>query len=119
MRKTISLLILATLICCNKKIKVEKESFSDFDKRFHSDSIFQMSKIHFPPYGKFIDGFTKKKWSSENWEMMKTPLSEKESEIDFKEKTIVTDSLVIEKIWIQHSGFKYERHFKNINGKWF
>ena len=111
-------LLFLILINCNQKNEIDEE-FHDFDKRFHSDSIFQMSRITFPLKGNIVDGFEKKNWSEKEWEILRTSVTEKTVEKDFKKQTIFSDSLVTEKIWIENSGFIFERHFKKIDGKWY
>jgi hypothetical protein len=95
------------------------EPFAAFNIRFHSDSIFQISRINFPLEGKSVDGFEKQNWSSENWKFQKTPVKNKVSISVYKQSLSKTDEEVIEKFWIANSGFKVERKFKRINGKWF
>jgi hypothetical protein len=95
------------------------ESFETFNIRFHSDSVFQISRINFPLEGKLVDGFEKQNWNSENWKLMKTPVTDKISLSGYKHSLRKTDEEVIEKFWIDNSGFKVERKFKRINGKWF
>ena len=106
-------------IGCNKTDKKDTENFAEFDERFHSDSLFQISRIIFPLAGKSIDGFEKKNWSKSKWEMLKVRVAEKIEEKEYQNVTTLTDSLVEQKIWIVNSGFSFEQKFKKINGKWF
>jgi hypothetical protein len=95
------------------------ENFEEFNRQFHSDSIFQLSRINFPIEGKLIEGFDKQDWTSKNWELMKIPVSEKSSLANYKHSVRKTDGEVIEKFWIGNSDFLVERRFKKIDGKWF
>lgn len=95
------------------------ENFEEFNRQFHSDSIFQLSRINFPIEGKLIEGFDKQNWTSKNWELMKIPVSEKSSLRNYKHSVRKTEDFVIEKFWIDNSGFHFERRFKKIDGKWF
>lgn len=56
---------------------VDSEVFDAFNIRFHSDSIFQYSRINFPIEGQFIDGFEKHNWTKDNWKILKNPVVEK------------------------------------------
>ena len=95
------------------------ENFEEFNRQFHSDSIFQLSRINFPIEGKLIEGFDKQDWTYKNWELMKIPVSEKSSLPNFEHSVRKTEEVVIEKFWIDNSGFHFERRFKKIDGKWF
>jgi len=97
----------------------ETEDFETFNSKFHSDSIFQMSRINFPIEGHLIEDFKKYNWNSKNWQLMKTTVGSKNLSKDYKVKTMKSDSLVIENIWIENSGFYLERRFKRINNQWF
>lgn len=103
---------------CKTK-STEEEKFADFDKRFHSDSLFQISRIVFPLKGGIIDGFDRKSWLKKDWQMIKIPVIKTTVGSDYKLQTSFNDTLVTEKVWIESSGFSFERHFKNIEGKWF
>ena len=95
------------------------ENFEEFNRQFHSDSIFQLSRIKFPIEGKLIDGFKEQNWTSKNWELMKIPVLEKSSLPNYKHSIRKTNGVVIEKFWIDNSDFLVERRFKRIDGKWF
>ncbi|OXA80438.1 hypothetical protein SAMN05444397_102211 [Flavobacterium aquidurense] len=103
-----------------KSAKIEtSEKFNQFNIRFHSDSIFQISRIDFPIEGLSVSGFDRHKWTKENWEFMIIPVSEKNTIDEYEHSLIKNDSLVIERFWIPDSGFEVERQFKLIRNKWF
>jgi hypothetical protein len=103
-----------------KPTKTEtNEKFDEFNIRFHSDSIFQISRIDFPIEGLSVSGFDKHKWTKQNWEFMIIPVSEKNKIDDYEHSLIANDTLVIERFWIPDSGFEVERQFKLIRNKWF
>lgn len=102
----------------DKKIKTI-ENFDQFDAHFHSDSLFQISRIDFPIEGLSVSGFDKHKWTKENWEFMVVPVSSKNKIGNYEHSLVKTDTLVIERFWIPDSGFEVERQFKLIKDKWF
>ena len=106
--------------CNSRKISLLKsrESFTEFNEKFHQDSKFQISRVDFPIKGYFTDGDNKKEWTKENWIMHKTPVGETEMG-EYKVEVIREEDLVIEKIWIEASEFYHERRFKLIKGKWY
>lgn len=95
------------------------ENFDEFNKKFHSDSLFQVSRVDFPIEGKHIYGFEQYSWTRKNWQFHAIPVQEK-SEIEEYQHTLVkTDTLITERFWIPDSGFEVERQFKLIKNKWF
>lgn len=99
-------------------VKPANESFENFNTRFHTDSLFQLSRIKFPIGGQFVDGFERHEWTIENWDLHKEPVSGKKLK-GFEHTITKTDTTVVEKIWIENSGFNFERKFKIIEGQWF
>ncbi len=95
------------------------ESFGEFNSKFHSDSIFQISRIKFPIGGKYVDDVENKNWTPKNWNFQRTEVSEKNEYKDFEHSLSKSDTLIVEKFWLKNSGFKAERKFRRINGKWF
>lgn len=127
------LLISFTFLSCNKKevqkeqaldlIKKNKvsniENFEEFNKKFHSDSLFQVSRVDFPIEGKHVYGFEQYSWSRKNWQFQAVPVAEKSGIGEYQHSLIKTDTLITEKFWIPNSGFEVERQFKLIKNKWF
>ncbi|WP_338840146.1 hypothetical protein [Flavobacterium ginsenosidimutans] len=101
------------------KKKEIAESFDEFNKRFHSDSIFQVSRVDFPIEGKHVSGFEQYNWSRKNWQFQAVPVAEKTEIGEYEHSLVKTDTLVTEKFWIPNSGFEVERQFKLIKNKWF
>lgn len=95
------------------------ESFDNFNAQFHSDSSFQLSRIAFPIGGQFVDGSKHYKWTAKNWKLMKQPVSAKVNTTEYKHSLTRTESLVVEKFWIENSGFMIERRFERKDGKWY
>lgn len=96
-----------------------EETFDSFNERFHSDSSFQLSRIAFPIGGRYADGENSHEWTVRNWELLKEPVKETVETTEYKHSLQQTDSTVVEKYWIEDSGFKTERHFGKKGGKWF
>ena len=116
MKYSLFFLVFIAFSCGNSEIKTE--NFKKFNAKFHSDSLFQISRINFPIDGKHIMGFSKEIWTKENWQILKKPIGGKVSK-EFVQKTEITDSIVIEKIEIPNSGFHTEVRFKRIKYKWY
>lgn len=134
MRKFKLLILLFVLIACNKnkisndsdldfstkKIKKESvENFDEFNKKFHSDSIFQVSRVDFPIEGEHVSGFEQHNWNPKNWQFQAIPVAEKTEIGEYQHSLVKTDTLITERFWIPDSGFEVERQFKLIKGKWF
>nr|WP_294779386.1 hypothetical protein [uncultured Flavobacterium sp.] len=128
----ILLISLTFLSCNNKEVQKEpalnsikkaevsnKENFEEFNKKFHSDSLFQVSRIDFPIEGKHVYGFEQYSWSRKNWQFQAVPVAEKSEIGEYQHSLIKTDTLITERFWIPDSGFEVERQFKLIKNKWF
>lgn len=102
-----------------KEVIAAAESFEDFNKKFHSDSIFQVSRVDFPIEGKHVSGFEQYNWNRKNWQFQAIPVAEKSEIGEYQHSLVKTDSLVTERFWIPDSGFEVERQFKLIGNKWF
>ncbi len=96
------------------------EPFDVFFDRFHADSIFQMSRIQFPLPGVNTDHMqmedTVYHWTESNWELHHDFNLDT---TDFIVEKNILDSLVVEKIYLENSGFIVERTFKKLEGLWF
>ena len=102
----------------NVSISTSAENFDEFYNKFHSDSLFQMSRIQFPLIGKSIDAKGEKNWTMENWELMRTRIFD----VDTTEYKITYKKYprqFTQKAWLEDSGFSSECRFELINKKWF
>jgi len=95
------------------------ESFDEFNKKFHSDSVFQVSRVDFPIDGKHVSGFQQYSWTQKNWQFQAIPVSDQTEIGEYQHSLEKTDTLIIEKFWIPDSGFEVERQFKLIKNQWF
>jgi len=95
------------------------ENFEEFNKKFHSDSLFQVSRVDFPIEGKHVSGFEQYSWNRKNWQFQVIPVAEETEIGEYQHSLVKTDTLITERFWIQDSGFEVERQFKLIGNKWF
>lgn len=95
------------------------ENFDEFNKKFHSDSLFQVSRVDFPIEGKHVSGFEQYNWTRKNWQFHAIPVAEKSEIGEYQHTLVKTDTLITERFWIPDSGFEVERQFKLIKNKWF
>lgn len=96
-----------------------EETFDSFNERFHNDAAFQLARIAFPVGGGYADGVTSYEWTAENWQLLKEPVTERPATTEYKHSLQQIKTTVIEKYWIDNSGFLIERHFEKKGGKWF
>ena len=101
-----------------KKEVNESESFNNFYKKFHKDSLFQISRIKFPLRGINSDEMTVEDttyiWRKEEWLMQHV--------IDttlFNIKVIISDTIVEEEVTSKDPGVFVKRKFQYMKGKWF
>lgn len=121
MRKIFFVVAAILIVSCNNQTcSTHDEAFTEFNQKFHTDSLFQMSRIKFPIGGNKVDGWEKREtWDLKNWEMLKSPVSKKNAFKEYQHQASFSDTLVTEKYWIQDSGFSTEVRFKKADGKWF
>ncbi|MFZ1749469.1 MAG: hypothetical protein WAU01_04735 [Saprospiraceae bacterium] len=93
------------------------EDFDQFYDRFHKDAEFQMSRIFFPIDGEFVDETGGKKWTKQNWQVMKVKIYDVNVK-GYKKSFEKTNDSFYQKVWIPNSGFISEYRFKLINQKW-
>jgi hypothetical protein len=107
------------------------EKFDQFYLRFHTDSLFQISRILFPLVGFNTDKSNenpeydsvwvvdKEKvnyyWQRKNWTMNK--LLADSSKFKFERK--ISDTIISESIYIPDSDFRIYRKFKLMHHKWY
>jgi len=95
------------------------ENFDQFYRKFHYDSLFQISRVKFPLEGYHMDSLEQKKeWHKENWLMHRNSVQTIDTTI-FKVDIKKLDNQYQEKVIIEGGGFALEREFKRINGVWY
>lgn len=95
------------------------EPFNSFSARFHSDSLFQIKRVKFPVEGYSVTPEGKEtRWEKSNWLMHRLPIQEIDT-LEFKVTVTEQPGLRIEEIFIEGSGFRTQRVFKQIKGKWY
>jgi hypothetical protein len=102
-----------------KEEKIVSENFEEFNNKFHSDSDFQLSRIKFPLKGELTTSDGISIWTKKNWSFITVRVSEKQKDKEFKYNLKKSDSIVIEKYWIENTGFSIERKFELIDNNWF
>ena len=112
---------LSVLTQCNGHLgkSTNVENYNEFYSRFHSDSLFQLSRISFP-IGGFIlneDG-EPEPWTKENWLMHRIKATDIDTTL-FKVQITQTPDSVSELIYIEDGGFMARRTFKLKDGKWY
>ena len=110
--------ILFLTFSCQKKEKNSFEDFSEFNRKFHSDSIFQMERIKFPIDGELTTRNGKEKWSKENWKILKKQFGA-EVLSGFDHNTELKDNIATEKISLPDGSLSYETKFEIKDKKWF
>lgn len=97
----------------------EEEDFTVFYNKFHTDSLFQISRISWPLNGNFIQDTTGKAvelgHKLQDWTMHR-PFGENQ---DFVQQfQPLTEDLIIEEIKARAGRYKIERRFARLTGGW-
>ncbi len=108
--------------CHNMKHQSAIEDFDKFYKKFHSDSLFQLSRIDFPLEG--LPAFAEEQffeegsfeWQKESWDLHR--------EINYKEFPDINVEIVRKEAEVTEfvdmgSGFGLERRFELRKQQWF
>lgn len=94
------------------------EEFSVFYERFHSDSVFQMSRIRFPLSGIMEIGKEEIPWTPEKWELMRTRIYQVDT-TQFKTKVKLKKKYFEQTLWIEGTNFSSKRRFELLGNRWF
>jgi hypothetical protein len=110
--------IVAVLQCTRKQPQQkETEEFPAFYERFHTDSIFQMSRIAFPlsglPAADTADDF---RWTADNW-ILHRPFDNSTGEFD-RDVQVITDDLIVETISVRGLDIAMQRRFARMADGW-
>jgi len=93
------------------------ESFEEFFNRFYQDSIFQETRVIRPLMGGILTEGNIEKWGYKKFRIYSKEEVLKEIP-ELKSEIQKNDSIRIERLWVDNSGFNVEREFVNRNGKW-
>ncbi len=102
----------------SSKTQKNTENFDEFYHKFHTDSVFQMSRIRFPLEGKMINGQDEIEWTKDNWMLMRTKISDIDPK-QYKTSYKKTETTFYQKFWLENSGLSAEYRFELIGKKWF
>lgn len=94
------------------------ENFDVFYKKFHTDSLFQLSRVQFPLKGQQIHLKGTNSWKKDNWMMIKATAAEIDR-AEYNVKTVRKVDSYFEGIYCKNCGFSFEMEYRLINGKWY
>ncbi len=98
------------------------ENFDKFYISFYSDTIFQNERILKPLAGEILS-WSEDEIISETWDNKEIIVTPKEAFLSIYNNLVVefekTDTLIIERYFIPHSGFEIKRKFALRYGQWF
>ena len=104
----------------------QTENFDDFISKFYSDTVFMRTRLILPLKGKLttlVDGMEQK---TQDWTDIKMryigsfdEVVKEAKDMDLKHKFEKYLNKIIERIFVENSGFSVERVFELKNNKWF
>lgn len=120
MKKISILLIVLVFISCKSgsDTEIDTENWDVFYKAFHSDSLFQLSRIADEFEGESFEEEETIKLTKANWRMLKTTIYEIDT-TEYKVEIEKNGPVVKTRIFEDGSGTDIQSEFKLINGKWY
>ncbi|NHN26259.1 DUF4348 domain-containing protein [Flavobacterium jejuense] len=98
--------------------KIEEE-FSNFIEKFSKDSIFQISRIHFPLTIQLLDDdFELVDFSIVKGDYLMLTFMYPSDFVEFKQKTVVDENDAFIEVRGTGNGIMIDYFFEKINGKW-
>ncbi len=131
MNKLFLLAAIVIIGCTNAKEEASKtlqkdsiENFTGFYDAFYKDTNFQNSRIIYPLKGEIKSWDENDKPNTETWPLGEKIIVVSKEALLNEYKNLKTtlekmNSSVIEKLWIEQSGFYIEREFILKSGKWY
>lgn len=107
-----------TLSVDSRRVGIRAEHFDRFYERFHSDSLFQVSRTRFPMGGMLVEGNRKIRWTRENLPLMKVSVFDIDT-TQYKVSIKKTADAFTQRVWLEDSGFSSECRFELIDNKWY
>ena len=99
--------------------KIEEEEFSNFIEKFSKDSIFQISRIHFPLNIQLLDdNFELAEFSIVKDDYSILNFMHPSDFVEFKQKTVVNENDAFIEVRGTGNGIMIDYLFEKINGKW-
>ena len=113
--------------CTQHRPKVSDKNAEDFQvfyKKFHSDSVFQVSRIRFPLHGQWANlvdfgekrEFYDRTWTRDNWTMEK---DHDYSDRAYRYKISYRLDTVLDQTYVVHTDFSVSKFFVLDKGKWY
>jgi hypothetical protein len=130
MKRILIFLLAITTACTNSPEKSKHETlsqsvsedFSSFYLKFYNDTSYQNERILKPLKGK-IKAWDDEIVKEESWDNKKVTITPKEIFLqvykNLKTDIVKKDTVVIEKYWIEQSGFYVEKRFVLRSSKWY
>jgi hypothetical protein len=94
------------------------EEWQDFYQKFHSDSLFQISRLseNFEGarfYGEIVEEITKDNWQFLPYGVYEVDTTQYQTEVDVSENKVET------RIYVENSGIDIRLTYEKIKDKWF
>ncbi|MDA3861251.1 MAG: hypothetical protein PF445_08485 [Melioribacteraceae bacterium] len=116
MKKIFCFLTLSLIFSCS--YQVPEENWDEFYQTFHSDSLFQVSRLGENFVGKGFYGEKVEKITKDNWSFLRSGIYDVDS-TKYKTEIIFEKNKVKTRVYVDNSGIDIQSTFKKYNGKWF
>ena len=114
--KKLIFLILVVLWSCSPKS--EGEDWIEFYEKFHSDSLFQISRISENFEGHKFYGESVEKITKDNWQFLPRGVYDVDT-TEYKTDVNISLNKVETRIYVENSGIDIRLTYEKINDKWY
>ena len=114
--KKLIFLIFAVLWYCTPKSGGEE--WMEFYEKFHSDSLFQVSRISENFEGTKFYGDTVQNITKSNWRFIHSGVYDVDTSL-YKTEVNISDDRVETRIYVENSGIDIKLTYEKINDKWY
>jgi hypothetical protein len=114
--KKIVIVFFALLWSCSPKST--SEDWMEFYEKFHSDSLFQISRISENFEGTKSYGESVEKISKDNWQFIPNGVYDVDT-AQYDTDVNISEDRIETRIYVENSGIDIRLTYENIDGKWY
>ena len=115
MKRSIFVICAALWSCAPKSTT---EDFREFYEKFHSDSLFQVSRLSENFEGSKFYGESVEKINKDNWQFLPKGVYDVDT-LQYETEVNISENKVETRIYVENSGIDIRLTYEKINDKWY